>query len=137
MKKSTSWVKRVLFPPVTAPLYLRILPYLILIILGVSILAGGTYAWDYTNSPVFCGTACHTMPPQNAVYLNSPHANVYCTECHIGRAFLGTQLTRKTEDIYEVYSMVFHTYTFPIQEPFPTSPGNLRKMPSTGSVFCR
>ena len=55
------------------------------------------------------------MPPQNATYLNSPHANVYCTECHIGRSFLGVQLTRKTEDVYEIYSMVFHTYTFPIQ----------------------
>ncbi len=55
------------------------------------------------------------MPPQNATYLNSPHANVYCTECHIGRSVLGTQIARKTEDVYELYSMVFHTYTFPIQ----------------------
>ena len=55
------------------------------------------------------------MPPQNAAYLNSPHANVYCTECHIGRGFLGVQLGRKTEDLYDVYSTVFHTYTFPIQ----------------------
>ncbi|MCX6034102.1 MAG: hypothetical protein NTV38_03880, partial [Chloroflexi bacterium] len=65
--------------------------------------------------PTFCGTTCHTMPPENVTYLNSPHANVYCTECHIGRGFLGTLLNRKTEDIYEIYSMVFHTYTFPIQ----------------------
>jgi hypothetical protein len=55
------------------------------------------------------------MPPQNATYLNSPHANVYCTECHIGRSVFGTELARKTEDVYELYSMVFHTYTFPIQ----------------------
>ncbi len=55
------------------------------------------------------------MPPENATYLNSPHANVDCTECHIGRSVLGTQLARKVEDVYELYSMVFHTYTFPIQ----------------------
>jgi mono/diheme cytochrome c family protein len=54
------------------------------------------------------------MPPQNATYLISPHANVYCSECHIGRSFLGIQLTRKTEDVYELYSYAFHTYTFPI-----------------------
>lgn len=79
------------------------------------ILTGGTYAWDYTNSPQFCGTTCHTMPPQNATYQISPHANVYCTECHIGRAFVGEQLARKTEDVYELYSMVFHVYEFPIR----------------------
>lgn len=75
---------------------------------------GGTYGWEYTNSSGFCGTACHTMPPQNVTYLNSPHANVYCTECHIGRAFVGTQLSRKIEDVREIYAMTFKTYEFPI-----------------------
>ena len=55
------------------------------------------------------------MPPQNATYKVSPHANVYCTECHIGRAFVGQQLARKSEDVYELYSMVFHVYEFPIR----------------------
>jgi hypothetical protein len=115
MKKFRNWLKHFFFPPANTPLSIRILPYAILGILTIAVIIGGTYGWDYTNSPAFCGTTCHTMPPQNATYLNSPHANVYCTECHIGRSFLGTQLTRKTEDVYEVYSMVFHTYTFPIQ----------------------
>jgi hypothetical protein len=90
-------------------------PLLILLVLVLGLVGGGTYAWDYTNSPKFCGTTCHTMPPQNAAYLASPHANVYCTECHIGRAFVGQQLARKTEDVREVTSMVFHLYEFPIR----------------------
>jgi hypothetical protein len=115
MKNFQSWLKRFFFPPANAPFSIRALPYAILGILTIAVLIGSIYGWDYTNSPSFCGTTCHTMPPQNASYLNSPHANVYCTECHIGRSFLGIQLTRKTEDVYEIYSYIFHTYTFPIQ----------------------
>jgi hypothetical protein len=114
MKKILKGLKHFFFPPAGTPASLRVLPYAILGILSLSVLIGGIVGWDYTNSPGFCGTSCHTMPPQNAAYLVSPHANVYCTECHIGRSFLGIQLTRKTEDVYEVYSYVFHTYTFPI-----------------------
>ncbi|HEY5270064.1 MAG TPA: c-type cytochrome domain-containing protein [Anaerolineales bacterium] len=115
MKKFRNWLKHFFFPPFNTPFSIRILPYAILGILTIAGLISGIYGWDYSNSPAFCGTTCHTMPPQNATYLNSPHANVYCTECHIGRSFLNIQLSRKTEDVYEIYSMVFHTYTFPIQ----------------------
>ncbi len=115
MKKFLRWVKLFFFPPANTPFYLRALPYVILGIISIGVLIGGIYGWDYTNSPGFCGTTCHTMPPQNATYLISPHANVYCTDCHIGRGFLGVELSRKTEDVYEIYSFVFHTYTYPIQ----------------------
>ena len=115
MKKFLRWVKHFFFPPANTPFSIRALPYTILGILSIAVLIGGIYTWDYTNSPGFCGTTCHTMPPQNATYINSPHANVYCTDCHIGRGFLGVQLGRKTEDVYEIYSLVFHTYTYPIQ----------------------
>jgi len=115
MRNFFRWVKHFFFPPAHTPFSIRVLPYAILGILSVGVLIGGIYTWDYTNSPGFCGTACHTMPPQNATYLISPHANVYCTDCHIGRGFLGVELGRKTEDVYEIYSFVFHTYTYPIQ----------------------
>ena len=115
MKKFLRRVKLFFFPPANTPFYLRALPYVILGIISIGVLIGGIYGWDYTNSPGFCGTTCHTMPPENATYLISPHANVYCTDCHIGRGFLGVELSRKTEDVYELYSFVFHTYTYPIQ----------------------
>jgi nitrate/TMAO reductase-like tetraheme cytochrome c subunit len=107
--------RRFFNPPAGSPRWMLVLPYAVLGILLIGLLIGGAYGWEYTNSPQFCGTTCHTMPPQNATYIVSPHANVYCTECHIGRAFVGQQLARKTEDVYEVYSMVFHAYEFPIR----------------------
>ncbi len=103
------------FPPAGSPRWMLIAPYTILGVLVIALLGGGTYAWDYTNSPTFCGTSCHTMPPQNVTYLASPHANVYCTECHIGRAFVGQQFARKTEDVREIIAMTFHLYEFPIR----------------------
>jgi len=114
MKRIKQSLKHFFFPPAGSPRWLMFLPYAILGVLTMFLLVGGVYGWDYSNSPKFCGTTCHTMPPQNATYLVSPHANVYCTECHIGRSFLGTQFARKTEDIREIYATVFHTYEFPI-----------------------
>ena len=114
-KRIKAGLKRYFFPPAGSPFRFFILPYLVVAVIFIILVSGGIYGWNYTNSSGFCGTTCHTMPPENATYLKSPHANVDCTECHIGRGVLGTQLTRKTVDLYEVYSMVFHTYTFPIQ----------------------
>ncbi|MFZ5920759.1 MAG: NapC/NirT family cytochrome c [Chloroflexota bacterium] len=108
-------VKRIFSPPPGSPRWMVALPYTILGIFVIAAAVGGTYGWEYTNSPAFCGTTCHTMPPQDVTYKLSPHANVYCTECHIGRAFVGTQLARKSEDIYELYSMVLKLYEFPIR----------------------
>jgi len=115
VKKLIIALRRFFIPSSGSSRWLLVLPYLVVAVIFIVLASGGIYAWNYSNSSLFCGTACHTMPPQNATYLVSPHANVDCTECHIGRSVLGTQLARKTEDLYEVYSMVFHTYTFPIQ----------------------
>ncbi len=108
-------IRNFFFPPTGSPRWMLIVPYAILAVLVLSLIGGGTYVWDYTNSPKFCGTSCHTMPPENAAYLASPHANVYCTECHIGRAFFGQQFARKTEDVREIVAMTFHLYEYPIR----------------------
>jgi hypothetical protein len=92
-----------------------ILPYAVLGVLTLLIIAGGVYSWEYSNSPQFCGTACHTMPPQDTAYKQSPHANVTCEECHIGRASFGNQLLRKSQGLKEAYYEIFHLYEFPIR----------------------
>lgn len=102
------------FPPTGSSRWAYILPYIVIIVLGIVVLVGGVYGWDYTNSPGFCGTACHTMPPQNITYKQSPHANVACEECHLGRAFVGDQLIRKSEGLRELYAQTFNSYEYPI-----------------------
>jgi nitrate/TMAO reductase-like tetraheme cytochrome c subunit len=108
-------LKRFFSPPAGSSRWLFVLPYLVLAVIFIALLSGGISGWEYANSPKFCGTLCHTMPPQNARYLISPHANIYCTECHIGRSPFGTEITRKMQAVREIYATVFHTYTFPIR----------------------
>ena len=107
-------VKRFFIPPPGSPNWMFLLPLGVVILLGVILFAGGTYAWYYTNSPTFCGTVCHSMPPEHTTYLKSPHANVTCEDCHIGRAFVGDQLMRKTQGIKETWDTIFNSYTYPI-----------------------
>lgn len=108
-------IKNFFFPPADSSRWIRILPYAVLGILTVMLAIGGTYSWDYTNSSSFCGTSCHTMPPQSTAYLNSPHANVTCEECHIGRASFSNQLMRKSQGLHELYYMAFSLYEYPIR----------------------
>ncbi len=112
------WLRRLMrffFPAPGAPRWARVLPYAVLGILTFFVLVGGVYAWDYTNSPEFCGTSCHTMPPEYTSYLVSPHARVQCVECHIGRGFFATRFTRKAGDIRHIVSLAFRSYEFPIR----------------------
>ena len=102
------------FPPADTKMWLRVLPYAILGVLTLIVLIGAAYGWQYTNSPQFCGTTCHTMPPEYTAYLASPHARVDCVECHIGRGFIATQITRKAGDMRHIFATVFQNYTYPI-----------------------
>jgi hypothetical protein len=70
--------------------------------------------WEVTNSNAFCGLVCHTMPPEYISYLNSPHSRVKCVECHIGRATIATQFTRKAHDISHVIKYLGTGYETPI-----------------------
>jgi len=115
MKKFLKRLHDFFLPPAGSPTWVRVLPYAILGVLTLILLTGAAYAWDYTNSPVFCGTTCHTMPPQYTAYLNSPHARIDCVDCHIGKSFIATKITRKAGDLRHVTRTAFHDYTFPIR----------------------
>jgi nitrate/TMAO reductase-like tetraheme cytochrome c subunit len=115
MKKLWQRLTHFFFPPVEAPRWLRVLPYAILGVLTLMLLTAGAYAWDYTNSPKFCGETCHTMPPEYTAYLTSPHARIDCVDCHIGKGFIATRITRKAGDVRHVVATAFKTYEFPIR----------------------
>ena len=107
-------VRNFFFPPPGARRSAMLMGYLTLLLLIFGVFVGGAYAWDYTNSPQFCGTQCHTMPPEFNAYLLSPHARISCTECHIGREFVGNQFLRKAGDARHIIAQAFTTYEFPI-----------------------
>jgi hypothetical protein len=107
-------LNRFITPDRSAPFWARLLPYGALVGFGFLIFALVGAGWEYTNSSEFCGTACHTMPPEFAAYQVSPHARINCVECHIGRGFLATQFTRKASDISHVVRYVGADYEIPI-----------------------
>ena len=115
MKNLFKWIKSFFLPQEGTPLWLRLAPYVFLGILTLFALWGGAYAWEYTNSPEFCGQACHTMPPEFTSYLASPHARVDCVDCHIGEGFITERITRKAGDLKHVTASIFKTYEYPIQ----------------------
>ena len=114
MRKLWSALKRFFFPPAGSSRWLRVLPFAVLGIVAIFIAYGSVEAWNYTNSSEFCGTTCHTMPPEYSAYLRSPHARVQCTECHIGRDVITTQVTRKAGDVRHVILTLTEDYEFPI-----------------------
>jgi hypothetical protein len=107
-------LKKFFWPLSDAPLYMRLMPYLVLGILSVAVVLGIGAGWTYTNSTSFCGTSCHTMPPQYQTYLNSSHARVECVECHLGRDTLTAQIPRKIGHSRTLFALIFHTYEYPI-----------------------
>lgn len=115
LRRIRTAVRNFFFPPHGSPRWMMILPYAVLGLLTLVILTGGAYAWDYTNSPTFCGTSCHTMPPEYAAYQVSPHARVACVDCHLGREFIGKQIFRKAGDVRHIIAMSFQTYEYPIR----------------------
>jgi len=114
MRRLWAAIKGFFFPPEGSPLWLRVVPFAVLGILTVLVLVGTVYGWNYTNSPEFCGSTCHTMPPEYNAYLKSPHARVRCVECHIGRDVVTTQFTRKAGDLRHVTATITQNFEFPI-----------------------
>ncbi len=116
MKRFGRWLKRLFFPPAGSPPVRRILPYVIIVFLGGLITLAVTSTWEYTNTTDFCGTTCHTMPPQYVTHQQSSHARVTCEDCHLGRAPLGEQIVRKVQYSWQTGSAtVLNNYHLPIR----------------------
>lgn len=115
MKRVLKLFHNLILPPDGSSRWMRLAPYGLMIIFFGAFLMFGMYTWEYTNSPSFCGTACHSMPPEYTAYQLSPHAQVKCVECHIGREALGNQFTRKMGDFRHVVATAFGTYEYPIR----------------------
>jgi hypothetical protein len=78
---------------------------------------GSFRAYQVTESVAFCGQLCHqVMEPQHTSYLNSPHARIRCTECHIGP---GAEwfVRAKVSGLRQVAAVLADTYPRPIPVP--------------------
>ncbi|MFZ5908464.1 MAG: cytochrome c3 family protein [Chloroflexota bacterium] len=116
MKRISSIAKRFFYPAPDVKRWVKILPYATLTVFFLLIVITGAYAWDYTNSSEFCGSTCHGIhPAENITYQGSPHAEVKCVECHIGREFIGNQITRKLGDVRHVIAAVSKNYEYPLR----------------------
>lgn len=77
----------------------------------------GYEGYHFTESPYFCGMVCHqVMEPEYTVYKRSPHAKVFCVECHIGSG--ATWFVRaKVSGLRQVYGVFTNSYNRPIPAP--------------------
>ena len=82
-------------------------------VIAFAVVASAT-AWEYTNSSEFCGTTCHTMPPEYTAYQVSPHARVACVDCHLGQDSFREAVPAKAKEITHVTNALFNTYDPPI-----------------------
>ncbi len=87
---------------------------IVLLIVGVLLVVVSATVWEYTNSTEFCGTTCHTMPPEYAAYKQSPHARVPCVDCHLGQESFLEAFPRKAKEIRHVYYALSKDYEIPI-----------------------
>lgn len=83
-------------------------------IAGSAIFVTGVTIWEYTNSTQFCGTTCHTMPPEYVAYQKSPHARVSCVDCHLGQESVLEALPRKAKEVRHVVYALTQDYEIPI-----------------------
>ena len=86
----------------------------------VNLLMGSQFSYravTYMDGDNFCGKACHSvMQPEYTAHSNSPHANVACTDCHIGPG--ATSFVKaKLAGTHQAFGILFSTYPRPIPAP--------------------
>jgi hypothetical protein len=72
--------------------------------------------WEYSNSVDFCANACHDVHPEEvAAFRDSYHANVKCTECHMGRVGTLPSILLKASHFRHLPEVLFDRYERPLQ----------------------
>jgi mono/diheme cytochrome c family protein/DNA-directed RNA polymerase subunit M/transcription elongation factor TFIIS len=116
MKRFWNALRNFFLPPADAKTFLRILPLFAVAFIVIVIFVLATVAWEESNQTSFCGLTCHTMPPEYVTHQDSPHTNVYCEDCHMGRDKLGILIGRKIRYSWQTgTAMIFNSYEYPIR----------------------
>ena len=86
-----------------------ILGFLVLGVIAIQV-------WEYSNSVDFCANACHDVHPEEvAAFQDSFHANVKCTECHMGRGGTLENILRKASHFRHLPEVLFDAYDRPLE----------------------
>ena len=67
----------------------KILPLVLLLIIGAVLIAGGTSGYMYIGSNQFCAYKCHQMSTRGATWRQSSHKDIKCITCHSEPGFIG------------------------------------------------
>jgi len=70
-------------------------------------------AVKHMETAQFCGQSCHSMNPEFAAYLNSPHSKVDCVECHVAPG-AGGWIASKTAGIRQLIETLRNNYPRPV-----------------------
>ncbi|MGD8623103.1 MAG: NapC/NirT family cytochrome c [Anaerolineae bacterium] len=72
--------------------------------------------WEYSNSVSFCANACHDVHPEEIpAFQDSFHANVKCTECHMGRVGTIRSMLLKASHARHLPEVIFDAYDRPLE----------------------
>jgi len=72
--------------------------------------------WEYSNSVAFCSNTCHDVHPEEpGAYLDSYHARVKCTECHMGRTGTIQGIFLKIGHFRHLPEVIFNNYDRPVE----------------------
>jgi nitrate/TMAO reductase-like tetraheme cytochrome c subunit len=84
------------------------------VFLGLAVFTVGVTVWEYSNTAQFCGTTCHTMPPEYAAYQVSPHARVACVDCHLGEQSVLMAIPHKVMEVRHLVDALTQRWETPI-----------------------
>ncbi len=95
----------------------RLLMGLAATVAGVALLLVALYYVDVaTESDAFCGTLCHANFPEYVANKVSVHAEVQCSECHIGPG-VPAKVMAKVNGVGEMIAQIRNTFERPIEPP--------------------
>jgi hypothetical protein len=93
------------------------------VLIGLAFLAGfillgiaAIQVWDYSNSVGFCTNVCHDVhPEETAAFDDSYHAEIKCTECHMGRLGTLRSIVLKAGHFRHLPEVIFKKYERPLR----------------------
>ncbi|TFG72435.1 MAG: hypothetical protein E4H27_02625, partial [Anaerolineales bacterium] len=77
------------------------------------------YTFEFTASTDFCSDYCHATKAEQVTYRTSLHANLECSECHVGPG-LDNEIKAKMNGLRELALTITDNYERPIASPVET-----------------